>query len=382
MTRRRIDSALRVLHATECAAAGTLNVMIALTRELAQAGTEQMVVYSERLETPPDVEKLFPAGVTLIKLPAARGTHMRFVTHLWRTLRYALDQWHPDIIHLHSSKAGFAGRLALSTMRESVQIIYSPHGLPFLDPERPLRNSLFKALEMLAARTRATSLGCGRSEAELLSALSGDSVSALENPVEDRFFAIERQRQPSPVVVSVGRLSRQKAPERFAFLTRSLREQLPGARCIWVGDGDAHYRTELLDAGCEVTGWIDSNEVVDYLSRASIYVQTSLWEGLPISVIQALAAGLPCVVHDCAGNRDAVSHGVTGFVAQSHADMKTYVVRLLADPVLREQMGAAARAEALRRFGAHAFRERVKQIYGITSAATLSHLPLGAGVAT
>jgi len=66
-----------------------------------------------------------------------------------------------------------------------------------------------------------------------------------------------------------------------------------------------------------VTGWRTRDQVAAHLAHAVVYLQTSRWEGLPISVIQALAAGVPCVVNDCVGNRDAVTHGLSGFVADS-----------------------------------------------------------------
>jgi glycosyltransferase involved in cell wall biosynthesis len=89
---------------------------------------------------------------------------------------------------------------------------------------------------------------------------------------------------------------------------------------------------------------------------------------MPISVIQALAVGVPCVVNDCIGNRDAVEHGVDGFVATPDA-LADRVLQLLGDAPLRERFGAVARVEAARRFGRSAFRAQVRQIYGITERA-------------
>jgi glycosyltransferase involved in cell wall biosynthesis len=124
-----------------------------------------------------------------------------------------------------------------------------------------------------------------------------------------------------------------------------------------------------MAAGCEVTGWRTREQVAVHLAHAQVYLQTSRWEGLPISVIQALAAGVPCVVNDCIGNRDAVTHGLSGFVAGSIEDMARHVGALADDASLRARLGAAARSEARRRFGHAAFRAQVRQLYDLEDAA-------------
>jgi glycosyltransferase involved in cell wall biosynthesis len=357
------DLPLRVLHATECAASGTLTVMVALAHELANAGAKQMVLYSQRAETPVDLVELFPAGVEFMQVPAARGLHLGFIRNFSQALRRLADEWKPDVVHLHSSKAGFVGRFALAALRSKVNVLYSPHGLSFLDPDRTARNAVFKSLEYLAAKTPSTAVACGCSEAQLLSALSGREAIMLENPVDDTFFTIDPRPTDAPVIVSVGRLSRQKAPDRFAAVARLVRQQRPDARFVWIGDGDAHYAATLREAGCEMLGWRTQGEVAASLSTATVYLQTSLWEGLPVSVIQALAAGVPCVVQDCVGNRDAVAHESTGFVAESIDDLAARIVCLIDDSDMRAVMSARARRDARRRFGRAAFGRRVRQLY-------------------
>jgi glycosyltransferase involved in cell wall biosynthesis len=364
----------KVMHVTECAASGTLDVIVALTRALSGSGVRQLVMFSERAETPLEVRKLFPADVAFVQVPAASGLNVGFAIGLWRELVETVKNWQPDVVHLHSSKAGFVGRLALGMQPHRCKVLYSPHGLSFLDPGRPLRNAVFRILESLAAKTRAEPVGCSDSESKILAAMSGGTAALLENPVDQRFFAIERTRTKVPTIVSVGRLSRQKAPDRFALLAKEVRKQIPEARFIWIGNGDSRYEAQLLEAGCEVTGWIGTAEVAAFLASATVYVQTSLWEGLPVSVIQAQAAGVPCVVNDCAGNRDAVTDEVTGFVLSSIEAMGAAVLRLICDSSLHRELSANARTVAERRFGSSAFQQRVKQLYGLTAESSCSVL--------
>jgi glycosyltransferase involved in cell wall biosynthesis len=354
---------MKIVHATECAASGTLSVIVSLVHELAATGARQVIVYSERPETPADLTTLFPAGVEFVRIAPASGLHVKFVVEFWRALAGVVRTFEPDVLHLHSSKAGFIGRFAHRAMRWRCRAFYSPHGLSFLDPERRVRNAIFESLERVAARTGATPVGCGRGEAQLLSQLTGRAALLLENPVDERFFDIE-SRAPQPrTVVTLGRLSRQKAPESFAAVARAVRAQRPDVRFVWIGDGESNYRPVLEAAGCEVTGWRNREQVAGLLAGAHVYLQTSRWEGLPISVIQAMAAGVPCVVNDCIGNRDAVTHGSSGLVGDSIEALTRQVVTLADDAALRARMGAAARIEARRRFGAHAFRAQVRKLY-------------------
>jgi len=360
--------ALRIVHATECAASGTLDVIVCLAHELAAAGARQCVVYSPRAETPANLAGRFPAGVEFACVPAARGLHLAFARDFHAALSATVRTFDPDVLHLHSSKAGFIGRAARAVHRWPCRVLYSPHGLSFLDPAARARNAVFRALEWLAARDGAVPVGCGRGEAELLTRLSRCPALLLENCIEDFFLGIERQPDARPTIVTVGRLSRQKAPDSFAAVACRVRAEVPQTRFVWVGDGEPHYRRELEAAGVEVAGWCTREAVAGYLASAHLYLQTSRWEGLPIAVIQALAAGVPCVVNDCVGNRDAVSHGVDGFVENSEFALAAAVVRVLADQHLRVRLGAAARIEAARRFSRAAFRVQVRRLYGITES--------------
>jgi hypothetical protein len=128
----------------------------------------------------------------------------------------------PEVLHLHSSKAGFLGRGAQTLHRWPCRTLYSPHGLAFLDPERSARNALFRSLEWLAARSGAIPVGCGRGEADLLSSLSGREALLLEHPV-DHFFCMKARSRRGALVVTLGRLSRQ-APE-CAAVARVVRQR-------------------------------------------------------------------------------------------------------------------------------------------------------------
>jgi glycosyltransferase involved in cell wall biosynthesis len=104
----------KILHATECLAAGTMNFLIQATRELAEAGVQQTLLYSRRPDTPEDFASRFDARVTLIELPPLRTGVLRYFRSLRRHLLDARLDKQLVAMHLHSSKAGFLGRMALA----------------------------------------------------------------------------------------------------------------------------------------------------------------------------------------------------------------------------------------------------------------------------
>ncbi len=358
-----------VVHATECLAGGTLTLLIAATHELASLGVQQTLVFSRRDDTPKDVESLFPPSVRLIETPRARGNHLVFIRAMTHELRRLTRCGDVDIVHLHSSKAGFVGRLGLLFSLMPVRILYSPHGLSFLNKRRQLASAAYLLLEWLAGRTRFDPVACSESEAQALARVTRHPPCVLENPVDPDFFEVHRKEQATPLVVTIGRVCEQKAPEAFAELAVRVRVDHPSVQFVWIGSGEDEGTALLQAAHVTVTGWLPPAELRQWLARATVYVQTSRWEGLPLSVIQAQAVGLPCVVTDVVGNRDAVIDGETGFVAADLDELAAHVELLLREPVLRRAISAPARLAAERRFGRTRFRQTLAQLYGVTPAA-------------
>ena len=357
----------RIIHVTECLASGTMNFLMQATRELAQASVRQVLIYSRRPDTPADVRGLFDPRVELVELPPLGRSYLRYSSALREQLQRQLQRERGAVVHLHSSKAGFLGRLALKGLKPAPRVYYSPHGLSFLNRRYPLLGSVFTGLEWLAARAVPfTPVGCSRGEAELLSRLGPNPARILENAVDDSFFQLPpTPRQTPPLIVTMGRICYQKAPERFAAMAIRFRVADIPSRFVWIGNGAAADEAMLRAAGVEVTGWLGQAHVQKLLAAATIYVQCSRWEGMPLSVLQALAAGVPCVVSNVVGNRDAVRTGITGFVADDADSMLIGARRLLQDEALRARFSSAARTDARERFASSSFRARLLDLYGL-----------------
>lgn len=375
-----------VAHVTECLAGGTLAVLRHLADELARLHVRQTLVYSRRPDTPEDVAALFPSAMRMMEVRPARGAHLDFISDMTHALNALMADEAPDIVHLHSSKAGFVGRLALRAIDARAgtrsRILYSPHGLAFLNPLRPWSNAAYWVLERLAGLVDCQPVSCGASEARALASVSRRPARILENAVDQVFFDEQHTEPEQPVVITVGRVCEQKGPDLFAELSVRVRLDAENARFIWVGAGDADAEAMLRSVGVEVTGWLPQSEVRARLAAATTYVQTSRWEGLPLSVLQAMAIGLPCLVLDAVGNRDAVEHNRTGLVAGSIDELEMYLTMLLASAPLRERLGATARDEARLRFSLARFRASLLDLYGLEPATLPRRLRTTAAPAT
>jgi glycosyltransferase involved in cell wall biosynthesis len=96
---------------------------------------------------------------------------------------------------------------------------------------------------------------------------------------------------------------------------------------------------------------------------ADVFVMTSLWEGMPLTLLDAQAIGLPAVVSDVVGCRDVVLDGVTGFICKSDVELMEKTRLLIRDAALRVRMGQAARSMALVRFSSERMHSEILNAY-------------------
>ena len=112
-------------------------------------------------------------------------------------------------------------------------------------------------------------------------------------------------------VCTVGRIGYQKNPSLF----NSIAEELPEINFTWIGEGD--LQKELTSKNIEITGWKDKENVLKLLNENDVFILTSLWEGLPISLLEAMYMKRICIVSNSIGNRDVIQHEINGFIANN-----------------------------------------------------------------
>lgn len=298
---------MKIIHVMECFAGGTFNFLVDLTNEL--SNEEHIVIYgTNRENTPKNFKDLFNKNVKFIEWKTAQREMkpLKDIKALWELYMILKKINDIDIIHLHSSKAGFLGRIVSFLLGKSKKTIYTPHAISFLRLDvSPKKRKIFIWMEKFASFFGGRIVACSKSEKEAIEEQGIKKVTFINNGIKP--LQIEKKVNISDkiIIISVGRLSIQKNPKLFNDIALEFIDN-PNIQFIWCGDGE--LKSELTSPNIKCTGWIERKTLENYLANADIYLSTSLWEGLPLSVLEAMSIGLPVVLSDCVGNRDLVEN--------------------------------------------------------------------------
>lgn len=340
----------RVLHVTEALGGGLLEALSLLARSQVAAGAHVEIVYKANPDTPSHevLARFFGPRVSYVELPAHAGVRAMAIRSL--IIRRHVRRLCPDYLHVHSSVAGVISRLAVVGLLPRARVFYTPHGYAFLrrDVSWVLR-LLFFVVEFCLGRLIGSSILVSPSEAALAARVVGKRRSRLVvNAIDTaNLGVIVPQGGVIPRVLTCARITYAKAPWRFSAIADELLDE---AVFTWIGSARSEVERGWLGNSVSVTGWLEGPAVHAELASGHLYVSTSLWEGLPIALLEAQALGLPAIVTDVSGNRDVVQHGETGFIARSDAELAAYVRLLVSDPGLRAEMGAKAAQYVRRHF--------------------------------
>lgn len=208
-----------------------------------------------------------------------------------------IDQVQPDIVHLHSSKAGFLGRfLRLG----KAQLVYTPHCYSFERKDiTPLERAVYRTLEKLMIRRIDVVAGCSQRECDLALQLGAKKSELLNNFVTYTDIATSPSIDTDTVKITIlGRVAPQKDPQ-FLIDTLTELKHLPVARKYiinWIGGGDNELEAALKKCGINVTGMLPRDEVMIRLKESDLYLHTAAWEGMPLTILEASKLHVPMVI--------------------------------------------------------------------------------------
>lgn len=249
-----------------------------------------------------------------------------------------------DVVHLHSSKAGFLGRFALRNLHYRTRVIYTAHAVSFLRKDiSNFKKRLFILLEKLANSKSSTIVANSKSEQTEL-ALNGIPSIVIPNGTiiekEDGQIWLGDDTE-NITVLSIGRLTNQKKPSLFNAIAEHFVHN-KNVHFVWVGDGE--LRAQITSPNTEVTGWLAKKNVLEKLRTAHIYISTALWEGMPLAVLEAMSAGKPLLLSSCVGNIDLIEDNRNGFLFHTEEEAVNLLSKLISDKKLRWDMGDHSRA--------------------------------------
>lgn len=264
-------------------------------------------------------------------------------------IRAVFKDLRPDLIAGHSSKAGILGRIAARSL--DIPVVLTAHGWSFSPGIPPLQAVVYRQIERCAGPLTSkliTVSECDRRLALESRVISEDRVVTVHNGIPDigPQFRADPGGTP-PRLVMVARFAPQKDHRTLLRALAELRDH------AWeldlIGDGPLMAEMESLAATLRLGGRVhflgQRMDVDQILARAQISLLVTNWEGLPLSILEAMRAGLPVVASSVGGIAESVSDGETGYlVPRGNVDLlRDRIGRLLTDPALRLAFGGLGR---------------------------------------
>lgn len=249
----------KILYIVEAMGGGVFTYIVDLANELVNK-YDMYIAYAVRKQTPKNYKDYFDKRIHLIEVKnfGRAIDPVKDIAALFEVKKIAA-KIKPDVIHLHSSKAGAIGRVAFNG---KIPMFYTPHGYSFLmENYKPMKRRMFKMIESVCAKRNCTTISCSVGEHQESLKLTrratyvnnGINMAELQEII-DKTEKVEH----SFTVYTLGRICYQKNPTLF----NEIAESLPDVKFVWIGDGE--LRDQLTSENIEITGWADRSTAIRY----------------------------------------------------------------------------------------------------------------------
>lgn len=348
----------KLLYIVEAMGGGVFTYIVDLTKKLIN-NYDVYIAYAIRQETPSNYKNYFDAKVQLIPINNfTRAISPSKDFKAFFEIKRVVKEINPDIIHLHSSKAGVLGRWALNGHK--TPMFYTPHGYSFLIKDSgKLCRVVYYLMEKISAMRCCTTISCSEGEHEESLKLT-KKATYVNNGIDlaelkDLVSSVPITKEHPFTVFTLGRICYQKNPQLFNELALAL----PKIKFLWIGDGE--LRDKLTASNIEIRGWVSRKEALKYSLETDVFVLTSLWEGLPISLLEAMYMKKLCVVSDVIGNHDVIQNKRNGYVCH---DVKSFAEAILnAKSIEAKSLIDFAYEDVILEYNTQVMAEKYRRIY-------------------
>jgi glycosyltransferase involved in cell wall biosynthesis len=276
-------------------------------------------------------------------------------------LRGILRRLKPDILHIHSAKAGLVGRIAASTLLHRPKIVLTMHSFVFDERTGPRKRAVVAFVERRLARVTDRIIAVSnalRDEFVAQMSIRPDLVEVIPNGIEFRDIPKSARDDERPMIGTVARLAPQKGVDTFIRAAALIHETHPSARFTIIGDGPLRKSLQALANGLGINDCMEflgfRSDALEIVSTFDVFVLSSTWETFGLTLVEALSQGVPVVASNVGGIPEIIDGEKTGLLAESGDpnDFAAKIRRFLDDKNLAARTAQAGNESVRRRFDA------------------------------
>ncbi len=368
-----MNKRIRVLHVAE-AAGGVERYLQTLFKYSDKEQIENILVCSQNY----DYKKMKSLADRVIVLKMAHQINPSSDIKVEKALRRIIKQLKPDIVYAHSSKAGALARIADWGLKNKV--IYNPHGWAFDMQQSAKKKEMYKWVEKISAHF------CDKivciSDAEKESALrekickpsklqviyNGIDLEEIKNTISKKRAELNIP-EDAFVVGMVGRLSKQKAPDVFVKAAKLIKDKIPNAYFLMVGDGELRDQVEEmihkfdLDSSFLITGWVDNPTA--YMKIMDVGCLLSRWEGFGLVLPEYMACGVSIIATNVDAIPNIVRNNENGLLVEkdNYCEVANQVMALHNDFEIRNRIVKKAAQCVHSKFNGSRVAQESRDIY-------------------
>jgi glycosyltransferase involved in cell wall biosynthesis len=351
--------------------------MFALS-DMFRAGGGKVVICTSTKET---IEVAKSKNIPVFTAPVIRRT-ISPLNDLWALFRMIkLCRTHDiNIVHTHTSKAGVIGRIG-ARLGGVDHIIHTVHGFGFHSNTPRIKRMLYENIERVSALFCDVVISVNDEDRKtaiinkivpkekILTIKNGISKKRVESVINRSKFREELGVDKDQLLIgTISRFANQKDPKTFMYAARLVLKKHPNVRFLYAGDGPlfSEIKSLISDIGLKdriiLPGFVQTPG--DYLKCLDIYVTTALYEGMPLSLLEAMCARVPAVVTNAKGNRECVTKSTALLVSpREPSEVAGAIDQLIENSSLRKKLAIEAYAKFRKEFSEERMLDQTNKVY-------------------
>lgn len=269
--------------------------------------------------------------------------------HAFLEIRSILKKIRPDVMATHSSKAGIIGRLAGWSLR--IPTLFTAHGWSFTEGVVGKKKKMYRMIERLIGRISDGVITVSAYDEKLAithKVLPPEKIKTIHNGVRETVHArVSRHSSDRLTMVMVARFAAPK--QQLALLKALTKMQQYEWEMVFAGEGpllqQAQQFVESVGLNERVQFLGNCHDITAILQKSDVFILLSDWEGLPLSILEAMQCGLPIIASDVGGVSEAVRQSENGYIIlpKDEGELVAKLSLLVTNPTLRLKMGQQSR---------------------------------------